>query len=47
MPCNHLYDDKCNLTGEPCWYAMSATEVCCENYEEEIYPPDDPDKERV
>jgi len=45
MICKHLYNGKCNLTGGPCWFAMSATEVCCENYEEDFYG-DNPEHER-
>ena len=48
MMCRFLYDSKCNITNEPCWFLVSGVEqITCMNYEKEEIPDyENPDKER-
>lgn len=45
MACKFLYLTQCNLNNAPCFFTMSATEVCCEDYVEDNYR-DNPEHER-
>lgn len=48
MPCQYLYEGKCNLTNTPCWFTTSGIEECCTNYKpgEPVNWLDNPDHER-
>lgn len=45
--CQFLYDGKCNLNNISCLYAVTETEMCCDNFEERQFDPDEPGHERV
>ena len=47
MTCRYLYEEKCNLKNEVCWYLVSGVEqITCSGYEKEEYDPNSPEHER-